>query len=100
MQQLPGEKLALQVKYQRRHKKEKKRWINRHHMTNKCRGGRNDDSNLLRIDGNRHRKLHELFRNMSWEEIGDTLQSIFGKRDPQTCIEVIRRVSRMKGRAA
>jgi len=71
---------------------------NVHHLTNRCKGGKSDERNLLTIKVVRHRNLHALFGNMSWEEIGSTLKSIFGVSDPKKCIEVIDRISLLKGR--
>ena len=80
--------------------RKKSRHVNRHHMTNKCRGGKDNQNNILMIDIGRHRNLHKLFGNMSWEQICDTLKSIFGVGEPAKVIAVMERVARMKGRAA
>jgi hypothetical protein len=74
--------------------------IVRHHMTNKCRGGLDVDNNRLRMKEFKEKLLHKHFQNLSWEEIGDVLEQIFGSRRPKDCVKLIRRVSRAKGRAA
>jgi hypothetical protein len=61
-------------------------------------GGKNGSNNILWMKVSRHNNLHRLFGNMSWEEIHDTLKSIFGTGDPKKVIAVMERVSRMKGR--
>ena len=76
------------------------RHINRHHMTNKCRGGKDSHNNILMMKIDRHRRLHHLFGNMSWEEIHDTLKSIFGVGDPEKVVATMERVSLLKGRVA
>lgn len=80
--------------------RKKGRHINRHHMTNKCRGGKDTSNNILMMKIDRHQKLHAMFKNMSWEEIHDTLKSIFGVGDPHKVISVMERISRLKGRVA
>ena len=98
-----------------------RRGINRHHMTNKRCGGKKTKWNILWMKIRRHRSLHHYFGNLKWEvigdviyygtmrerkafrglsdsEIGDVLFSIFHKRDPMACVEVIDRVSLAKGR--
>lgn len=78
--------------------RKKSRHTNRHHMTNKCRGGKDGTNNILIMDRQRHAKLHKLFGNMSWEEICSTLKSIFGVGEPHKVIAVMERISRLKGR--
>jgi len=98
-----------------------RRGRNRHHMTNKRCGGKKTKWNILWMKIRRHRSLHHYFGNLKWEvigdviyygtmrerkafrglsdsEIGDVLFSIFHKRDPMACVEVIDRVSLAKGR--
>ena len=65
-----------------RRKKRKYPGRNRHHMVPRSRGGRNTASNLLLLDVEKHAMLHKIFGNRTWEEI----------------IQVMIRVSRMKGR--
>lgn len=72
--------------------------IVRHHMTNRSRGGSDGISNRLRMKEYREKLLHKRFGNMSWEEIASELEAIFGLRDARKCIEMMRRVSRMKHR--
>ena len=85
-------------KHETKRSKKRKARINKHHMTNKCRGGKGDESNLLKIKVIRHATIHRYFGNMSWEEIGDALYEMFGLRDPNKCWELITRVSHLKGR--
>lgn len=83
-----------------RHRNRKQKGTNKHHMTNRSRGGKSTADNILIIDKQRHAKLHKLFGNMSWEEIHDTLKSIFGVGEPKRVISVMERISRLKGRVA
>ncbi|MCX6702112.1 MAG: hypothetical protein NTX96_02890 [Candidatus Zambryskibacteria bacterium] len=102
----------------------KKRRVNKHHMTNKCKNGKKGNTgNILWMKILRHRNLHHYFGNLKWEvigdmicygtmtkrkafrglskvEVGDALFSVFGKRDPMACVRVIDRISRAKGRVA
>lgn len=100
LEALRGEKFQRANRWAKKHKPRKMRGTNKHHMTNACKGGKSVPSNLLTMKKERHSSLHRVFRNMSWEEIGDALFSIFGQRDPQRCYEIVQRVSRMKGRVA
>lgn len=72
--------------------------IVRHHLTNRCMGGSDGESNRLRMKEYKEKLLHHYFGNLSWEEIGDILEKIFGFRD-ERAIEVVRRVSKLKGRS-
>jgi hypothetical protein len=98
--------------------------INWHHMTNRCKRGKGrtgSSRNKLRIKVPRHDSLHYYFGNLRWEvigdviyygavvkrrkflglsdlQIGDALFSIFHKRDPMVCVQVIDRISLAKGR--
>ena len=60
-------------------KKQKKRqWhrkgkFNRHHIKNKCKGGRALPDNIIRMDIERHKAFHFLFGNMDFEEIAGLL---------------------------
>jgi hypothetical protein len=100
MRAMQGEKFQRAVRYQKRHRLPRKRKIrrNHHHLTNAVNGGKSIPSNLLSIKIERHATIHRYFRNMSWEEIGDALHQMFGLRDPLKCVEVINRISRLKGR--
>lgn len=102
MTPMPGEKFQRANRWAKQHPRKHRqlRGINRHHLTNACKGGKTVESNLLNIKRDRHASLHRIFRNMSWEEIGDALYSIFHQRDPQKCYEVVQRISRLKGRTA
>lgn len=99
---MQGEKFKRSVQFDRRLKGNKKGKIkrNKHHMTNACKGGKTTPNNILIMKVERHASLHRYFRNMSWEEIGDVLYSIFHMRDPAKCYEVVQRLSRLKGRVA
>jgi len=45
----------------------------KHHITNKSRGGKKTDENLLVFDRNRERAWHFLFGNKSFEEVAELL---------------------------
>jgi hypothetical protein len=47
--------------------------FNRHHIVNKTNGGSSKPSNILKMDVNRHRAWHFLFRNMSFQEVAELL---------------------------
>lgn len=101
LEALRGEKFQRANRWAKKHSpRHNMRGRNKHHMTNACKGGKSVPSNLLLMKKDRHATLHKVFRNMSWEEIGDALYSIFGQRNPQKCYEIVQRVSRMKGRVA
>lgn len=63
----------LEKKAQRRARREekyiRKHKFNRHHITNKCRGGDASDENILRMDINRHNAWHFLFKNMDFVQV-------------------------------
>jgi hypothetical protein len=46
-----------------------RRWRNRHHLVPKSRGGSMSRRNLLYVDGNVHRRWHEVFGNRTLEEV-------------------------------
>lgn len=59
-------------------KRRNKHWqrkgkFNRHHIKNKCRGGRTTKENLLWMDIERHNAFHFLFKNMSFREVAALL---------------------------
>jgi hypothetical protein len=56
-------RVRREEKYFRKHK------FNRHHITNKCRGGNASDENILRMDINRHNAWHFLFKNMDFLDV-------------------------------
>ena len=66
-----------------RKSKKRRRYITRHHLTNKVNGGTNHDSNILLLEWERHHQVwHKLFGNLSLEQI----------------IVCLQRIARMKGR--
>jgi hypothetical protein len=82
-----------------------------HHIINKCKGGGNQKSNLLRFERNREKAWHYLFRNRSIKEviailgISKILLSrddrrvwyfLFGHKSVQEVIELLKRVDRAK----
>lgn len=85
-------------KRQSKRTKKRKARMNKHHMTNACRGGKSTESNLLNIKIERHATIHKYFQNMSWEEIADALYQMFGMSDPLKCYEMMQRISHLKGR--
>lgn len=50
-------------------KNRKKFHHNKHHLKPKSRGGQSLDSNLLDIDIERHNAWHQLWRNLTLEEV-------------------------------
>lgn len=53
-----------------------------HHITNRCRGGKSNKSNLILLERNKEQAWHFLFKNKSFEEVA----------------ELLLRICRMKGR--
>jgi len=47
--------------------------IIKHHIVNKCRGGKAKPSNLLKFDSERERAWHFIFGNKSFEEVAELL---------------------------
>ena len=47
--------------------------IIKHHIVNRCRGGKSTPDNLLRFDSERERAWHFLFENKSFEEVAELL---------------------------
>ena len=47
--------------------------IIKHHIVNRCRGGKSTPDNLLRFDSERERAWHFLFGNQSFEEVAELL---------------------------
>jgi hypothetical protein len=45
----------------------------KHHITNRCRGGKSAPDNLIRLDSERERAWHFLFGNHSFEEVAALL---------------------------
>lgn len=59
--------------------------FNRHHIFNKCRGGTKAQSNMLRMDIERHNAWHFLFHNLSKREVAALLNrtcDMKGQQDP------------------
>ena len=50
------------------------RRFNKHHIVNKCKGGKKTKSNLLTFEVNRHKAWHFLFGNKSFEEVEELLR--------------------------
>lgn len=48
-------------------------WKNKHHMLNRCNGGRRDDSNMLLMDERRHSAFHLLFQNLDFLQVAKLL---------------------------
>lgn len=90
------------VALERKHNRKVRRARNRHHMSNKRFGFgehlADGSDNILRMDRHRHASLHHLFGNMSWEEIHNTLNDIFGVGEPALVVRVMARVARAKRR--
>jgi len=47
--------------------------IIKHHIVNRCRGGKSTPDNLLRFDSERERAWHFLFGNKSFIEVAELL---------------------------
>ena len=45
----------------------------RHHIKNRCRGGKSTPSNLLKLDSERERAWHFIFKNLSFVEAAELL---------------------------
>jgi len=58
---------------QRRKKFRRSGVMIKHHITNKCKGGKSTKENLLVFDQNRERAWHFLFGNKSFEEVAELL---------------------------
>lgn len=54
---------------------------NRHHLRPKCRGGRDDESNLLLIYTERHEMWHKLFGERTLEEVLRLLRRVKRRKD-------------------
>jgi hypothetical protein len=65
----------------KRNKKKVRRMV-KHHITNRCKGGKNVPSNLILLKENREKAWHQVFGNKSFEEV----------------IELLQRVCKIKGR--
>jgi len=52
--------------------KRSKRFV-KHHITNKCRGGKTNQVNLIRLNEEREKAWHFLFGNKSFEEVAELL---------------------------
>jgi hypothetical protein len=61
----------------------RKKHYNRHHLKNKCNGGQSTESNLLRIDIERHKAWHILFRNLNLDEAIALLERVKRAKDHQ-----------------
>lgn len=62
-------------------KKTPKEWVragktNKHHILAKSRGGESIQSNLLRMDINRHCAFHLLFHNLTFLEVAELLTRV------------------------
>lgn len=47
-----------------------------HHITNKCRGGHSNKSNLILLEENREKAWHFIFKDKSFEEVAELLLRI------------------------
>ena len=70
-------KIKKYPRYKRRRQK------NKHHIVNKCKGGRAVNENLLFMDVNRHNAWHFLFENKSFLDVIKLLVRCLGfKKHP------------------
>lgn len=58
----------MKVKRKTKKKKVMDSKMVKHHIINRCRGGSNDDSNLIRLFRWKEKKFHELFGDKSFVE--------------------------------
>jgi hypothetical protein len=77
MQPLPGEKLQLQLSYQKRAKK-RNRKLTRHHNVAQHFGGRGngykgDEDYLAMLDAEHHQLFHKLFGLRTFRQAADVL---------------------------
>lgn len=59
-------------------KKPERQWkrtgrIIKHHIVNRCNGGKNTNNNLLQMDEAREKAWHFLFKNKSFMEVAELL---------------------------
>jgi len=64
-------------------KHEKRKYLNRHHLTPRSRGGSSLESNLLWIDIERHRAWHAVFGNMTLDEVISLLKRVRRAKEAQ-----------------
>lgn len=57
----------------KKHRWERSKRLNKHHIKNKCKGGDSSPSNLIRLDTERHKAFHFLFGNMDFLEAANLL---------------------------
>jgi len=55
----------------------------RHHIKNRCKGGKSEPSNLLLFDSERERAWHFLFGNKSFEEVAILLLRVVRAKKAQ-----------------
>jgi len=81
----------MKIRKQNRNRKvdkraDKRRGMNRHHLVNKCKGGKDDKWNIAVLDIERHRYWHRVFGNKSLEEVIELLLRFKRLKDYQrTC---------------
>lgn len=57
----------------RQRKIDKRLSMNKHHLLNKCKGGKNEEWNIAVLYIERHQYWHKIFGNKSLEEVIDLL---------------------------
>lgn len=62
---------------------ERSRTFNKHHLRPGSRGGQTIESNLIRMDENRHNAWHLLFNNLTLTEIIELLTRLKGIKKKQ-----------------
>lgn len=60
-------------RYRRQDRPRRRRGRNRHHLTPRSVGGRNEPSNILLFDIERHCEWHHLFKNRTLDQVIDLL---------------------------
>ena len=58
--------------------------MNRHHLTNKCMGGKGNIENILWIYINRHEVWHTLFKNLDLDQVIALLIRVKSAKENQT----------------
>lgn len=61
-------------KRNRHQKVDKRKMMNKHHLTNKCRGGGNEKENIAILHIERHEHWHKVFGNKSLREVIELLE--------------------------
>lgn len=74
----------------KRNKRKIREWrrsnsFNHHHIKNKVNGGEKIESNMLRMDRERHNAWHFLFHNLSFREVAELLIRVCEIKGQEDC---------------